>query len=223
MSKFSELGLNDIIAKAVQAEGYTQPTPIQAAAIPKILARHDLLPILQVLDEQNQKTMHRGPNREIRVLVLTPTRELASQIGESFTNYGRGLNIRNTVIFGGVGQHSQVKALRAGVDVVIATPGRLLDLLQQRLIRLTGLEVFVLDEADRMLDMGFIHDVKRVIAVIPKKRQTLFFSATMPPEISRLAGAILSQPHRVEVTPVASTAEKIEQFIIFKKISSFRF
>jgi ATP-dependent RNA helicase RhlE len=228
MSKFSELGLNDIIDKAVLAEGYTQPTPIQTAAIPKILARHDLLacaqtgtgktaafalPILQILAEQNQKTMHRGPNREIRVLVLTPTRELASQIGESFTNYGRGLNIRNTVIFGGVGQNNQVKALRAGVDVVIATPGRLLDLLQQRLIRLTGLEVFVLDEADRMLDMGFIHDVKRVIAVIPKKRQTLFFSATMPPEISRLAGAILTQPHRVEVTPVASTAEKIDQAV----------
>jgi ATP-dependent RNA helicase RhlE len=228
MSKFSELNLNETIVKAVQAEGYTQPTPIQTQAIPKILARHDLLacaqtgtgktaafalPILQILDEQNQKTMHRGPNREIRVLILTPTRELASQIGESFTNYGRGLNVRNTVIFGGVGQNTQVRALRAGVDVVIATPGRLLDLLQQKLVRLTGLEIFVLDEADRMLDMGFIHDVKRVIAVIPKKRQTLFFSATMPPEISRLAGAILTQPHRVEVNPVASTAEKIDQAV----------
>jgi ATP-dependent RNA helicase RhlE len=227
-SKFSDLNLNPTIVKAVEAEGYTQPTPIQTQAIPKILARHDLLacaqtgtgktaafalPILQILAEQNQKTMHRGPNREIRVLVLTPTRELASQIGESFSNYGRGLNIRNTVIFGGVGQHSQVKAIRAGVDVVIATPGRLLDLLGQRLIRLTGLEVFVLDEADRMLDMGFIHDVRRVIQTIPKKRQTLFFSATMPPEISRLASDILSQPLRIEVTPVATTAEKIDQSV----------
>ncbi|OFZ19417.1 MAG: DEAD/DEAH box helicase [Bdellovibrionales bacterium GWB1_55_8] len=222
---FNNLNLIAPILKAVQAEGYETPTPIQAQAIPRILAGRDLLacaqtgtgktaafalPILQLLAERGlPHGSSRG--RPVRVLVLTPTRELASQIGESFTNYGRGLDIRNTVIFGGVGQNAQVNALRNGVDVLVATPGRLLDLMQQRLVRFDALETFVLDEADRMLDMGFIHDVKRVIAAIPKDRQTLFFSATMPPEISRLASQILTQPERIAVTPVASTAERISQ------------
>jgi ATP-dependent RNA helicase RhlE len=154
-----------------------------------------------------------GP-RKIRALILTPTRELASQIGESFATYGSRLNLRHTVIFGGVGQNPQAAAVRQGVDIVVATPGRLLDLMNQKLIKFDGLEVFVLDEADRMLDMGFIHDVKRVIAQIPQDRQTLFFSATMPSEITKLASQILYQPVRVEVTPVASTAERIAQAVM---------
>jgi ATP-dependent RNA helicase RhlE len=219
---FKDLSLIDPILKAVTAEGYTQPTPIQLQAIPQVLARQDLLaiaqtgtgktaafalPILQILKEQP------AAKRGIRCLILTPTRELASQIGDSFTNYGRGLNIKNTVIFGGVGQNPQVAAIRHGVDVVVATPGRLLDLMQQRLVKFDGLEILVLDEADRMLDMGFIHDVRKVIAALPRQRQTLFFSATMPPEISKLSQQILVKPVRVEVTPVATTAEKITQAI----------
>jgi len=218
VTSFTDLNLIAPILEAVQAEGYATPTPIQGEAIPKVLAGRDLLacaqtgtgktaafalPILQRLAGTS--------SREIRALILTPTRELASQIGDSFTNYGRGLGLRNTVIFGGVGQGPQETAIRKGVDIVVATPGRLLDLMEQRLVRFQSLEIFVLDEADRMLDMGFIHDVKRVIAALPKKRQTLFFSATMPPEISRLASQILTDPARVEVTPVASTAEKIAQ------------
>ncbi|NDD90466.1 DEAD/DEAH box helicase [bacterium] len=155
-----------------------------------------------------------NPARPIRALILTPTRELASQIGESFATYGARLNLKHTVIFGGVGQNPQVSAVRQGVDIVVATPGRLLDLLNQKLIRLSDLEIFVLDEADRMLDMGFIHDVKRVIGQIPQDRQTLFFSATMPPEITKLASQILYQPVRVEVTPVASTADRIAQAVM---------
>jgi ATP-dependent RNA helicase RhlE len=154
-----------------------------------------------------------GP-RKIRALILTPTRELASQIGESFATYGSRLNLKHTVIFGGVGQNPQASAVRQGVDIVVATPGRLLDLMNQKLVRFDGLEIFVLDEADRMLDMGFIHDVKRVIAQIPRERQTLFFSATMPQEITKLASAILHQPVRVEVTPVASTADRIAQAVM---------
>ncbi len=154
-----------------------------------------------------------GP-RKIRALILTPTRELASQIGESFATYGSRLNLKHTVIFGGVGQNPQVAAVRQGVDVVVATPGRLLDLMNQKLVKFDGLEIFVLDEADRMLDMGFIHDVKRVIAQIPRDRQTLFFSATMPSEITKLASQILVQPVRVEVTPVASTADRIAQAVM---------
>ncbi len=154
-----------------------------------------------------------GP-RKIRALILTPTRELASQIGESFATYGARLNLKHTVIFGGVGQNPQASAVRQGVDIVVATPGRLLDLMNQKLIKFDGLEIFVLDEADRMLDMGFIHDVKRVISQIPRERQTLFFSATMPQEITKLASAILHQPVRVEVTPVASTADRIAQAVM---------
>ena len=232
MNGFQSLNLNETILKAVAAEGYEIPTPIQVQAIPIVLEGRDLLacaqtgtgktaafalPMLQLLSERSSPVQgaHASPvahaTKRIRALILTPTRELASQIGESFTNYGKGLRISNTVIFGGVGQNPQVAALRRGVDIVIATPGRLLDLIQQRLVRFDGLEIFVLDEADRMLDMGFIHDVRKVIATIPVKRQTLFFSATMPPEIAKLSQQILTKPAKVEVTPVATTAEKITQ------------
>lgn len=225
---FNDLQLIDPILKAVQEEGYTNPTPIQAAAIPIILKEKDLLgcaqtgtgktaafaiPMLQLLEKHN---LQRKPGpRDIQALILTPTRELAIQIGESFAAYGGHLRIRHTVIFGGVSQHQQVIALKAGVDVLIATPGRLLDLISQRLVHLHHLKIFVLDEADRMLDMGFIHDVKKVITRIPEKRQTLFFSATMPPDIQKLADAILVKPEQVEVTPVSSTAETIEQSMYF--------
>jgi ATP-dependent RNA helicase RhlE len=233
---FQDLNLNETILKAVESEGYTTPTPIQKQAIPRVLEGKDLLavaqtgtgktaafalPMLQMFSER--KPPAGQAHRDIRALILTPTRELASQIDESFVNYGKGLGVRSTVIFGGVGQNPQVAALRRGVDVVVATPGRLLDLLQQRLVRFDRLEILVLDEADRMLDMGFIHDVRRVIQVLPKKRQTLFFSATMPPEIVRLSKDILIDPVRVEVTPVATTAEKISQGLFFveknKKVS----
>ena len=223
MSTFENLGLLPQILKAVSEKGYTVPTPVQLQAIPPVLARHDLLacaqtgtgktaafalPILQLLTLNPGR---RAPGKYIRALILTPTRELASQIGESFETYGRELAIRSTVVYGGVGQNPQVKAIRNGIDVMVATPGRLLDLMNQGFIWLDGLEFFVLDEADRMLDMGFIHDVKRVISAIPKRRQTLFFSATMPPEINRLADQILHQPVKIAVTPVSSTAEKVSQ------------
>jgi ATP-dependent RNA helicase RhlE len=220
--KFESLGLIDHLLKAVQAEGYETPTPIQTQAIPLVLSGKDVLacaqtgtgktaafalPILQLLAKQEMKT------RDIRVLVLTPTRELASQIAQSFSSYGQGLPFRNTVVFGGVSQKAQVRALNQGVDILVATPGRLLDLLQQRLVGFRGLQILVLDEADRMLDMGFIHDVRRIISAIPRARQTLFFSATMPPEIRKLSEQILSKPTRIEVTPVSSTAEKIDQAV----------
>lgn len=221
---FQNLELIEPILKALTAEGYTTPTPIQKQAIPLVLERKDLLgcaqtgtgktaafaiPILQIL--QQQKNGRSG----IKALVLTPTRELAIQIDESFAAYGRFTSIKHTVIFGGVSQFNQVNSLRRGVDVLIATPGRLLDLMNQGFIDLRQLEIFVLDEADRMLDMGFIHDVKRVIAKLPVKRQTLFFSATMPAEILKLANMLLTQPSKVEVTPPSSTVEKIEQSLYF--------
>lgn len=225
--KFDSLNLIDPILRAIQAEGYETPTPIQVQSIPLVLARKDVLacaqtgtgktaafalPILQLLTETQPRLQGA---RNIRVLVLTPTRELASQIAQSFSDYGKELPFRSTVIFGGVGQKSQVRTLRQGVDILVATPGRLLDLMQQRLVQFQGLEILVLDEADRMLDMGFIHDVRRVIAGIPRNRQTLFFSATMPPEIRKLSEQILVRPVRIEVTPVASTAEKIQQAIYY--------
>jgi ATP-dependent RNA helicase RhlE len=225
---FTDLNLIEPLLRAVTAEGYDVPTPIQQQAIPHVLAGRDLLgcaqtgtgktaafalPILQRLVEN--KPSAGGPARPIRVLVLTPTRELASQIGESFTTYGKHLRFRNTVIFGGVGQGAQEKALAQGPEIVVATPGRLLDLAQQRRISFRDLEIFVLDEADRMLDMGFIHDVRRVIALLPQRRQTLFFSATMPPDIIDLSSRILVDPARVAVTPIASTAEKVEQSVYF--------
>ncbi len=221
---FKQLSIIDPILKAVAAEGYTTPTPIQQQAIPLVLQRKDLLgcaqtgtgktaafaiPILQILHAQ--KPMVPG----IKVLILTPTRELAIQIEESFAAYGKYTGIRHTVIFGGVSQLHQTNALKRGVDVLVATPGRLLDLMTQGYVRLDKLQIFVLDEADRMLDMGFIHDVKKVIAKLPAKRQTLFFSATMPPEIQKLADVLLSNPSKVEVTPPSSTVDKIAQSLYF--------
>jgi ATP-dependent RNA helicase RhlE len=224
---FDKLNLIDPILKALHAEGYTKPTPIQEQAIPILLQRKDLLgcaqtgtgktaafsiPILQLL---HQDELYKKEPEGIKALVLTPTRELAIQIGESIQAYGKLLRIKHTVIFGGVSQKAQTDALRTGVDILVATPGRLLDLMDQRYIKLDRLKMFVLDEADRMLDMGFIHDVKKIIARIPAKRQTIFFSATMPPEIATLANTILTNPVRVEVTPVSSTANTINQQVYF--------
>ncbi len=224
--QFSELKLIPPLLKAVAAEGYLEPTPIQEQAIPHVLQGRDLLGCAQtgtgktaafalpMLQRLATAPSIRGV-RPIRALILTPTRELASQIGESFATYGRGLGLYHTVIFGGVGQNPQVEMLRRGIDILVATPGRLLDLASQREVDFRRLEIFVLDEADRMLDMGFLPDVRRVLAMLPSKRQTLFFSATMPPDIADLASRILTDPVRVAVTPVASTAEKIEQSVYF--------
>jgi ATP-dependent RNA helicase RhlE len=220
---FEQLDLISPILKALQEEGYTSPTPIQEQSIPIVLKGKDLLGCAQTGTGKTaafsipilQKLYKSEKNRGIKALVLTPTRELAIQIEESFTAYGRYTGLRHTVIFGGVPQKPQTDALKRGVDVLIATPGRLLDLINQGYISLKTLEFFVLDEADRMLDMGFIHDIKRILPMLPKKRQTLFFSATMPPEIEKLANSILFQPEKVEVTPVSSTVEIIEQSVYF--------
>lgn len=224
--QFNDLGLIAPLLNSLQEEGYTQPTPIQEQSIPLVLQGKDLLacaqtgtgktaaftlPVLQGLNAQPSKP----GTRPIRALILTPTRELAIQIHESCLAYGRHLPLRSTVIFGGVNQHAQVQSLRNGTDILIATPGRLLDLVQQQYVRLNALEYFVLDEADRMLDMGFIHDVKKIIALIPAKRQSLFFSATMPPEIQKLADTILRSPAKVAVHPVSSTTELVQQKILF--------
>ena len=224
---FENLNLIEPILRALKTEGYTIPTPIQEQSIPIILERKDLLgcaqtgtgktaafaiPILQILSAD--KHLDKEP-RSIKCLILTPTRELAIQIGESFAAYGKHTGLRHSVIFGGVSQGAQTIKLRAGVDVLIATPGRLLDLINQKFVHLHHLKIFVLDEADRMLDMGFIHDVKKIITKIPQKRQTLFFSATMPQEIQKLANTILVNPSKVEVTPVSSTADTIEQSMYF--------
>ncbi|REA61580.1 ATP-dependent helicase [Dyadobacter luteus] len=224
---FQELDLIEPILRALTEEGYTKPTPIQSKAIPFILQQKDLLgcaqtgtgktaafaiPILQLLQE---KPLEKWEKSRIRTLILTPTRELAIQIGDSFSAYGRHTDIRHTVIFGGVGQKPQTDALHKGVDVLIATPGRLLDLINQGFIKLNQLEIFVLDEADRMLDMGFVHDVKKILKLLPAKRQSLFFSATMPPAIMTLADTILTRPAKVEVTPVSSTADTINQSVFF--------
>ena len=223
---FDQIGLTQPLLKALKHEGYTTPTPIQQQAIPHALAGKDILglaqtgtgktaafalPILQQLSTQQQGSGY----RYTRALVLTPTRELALQISESFESYGRYTGLKHEVIFGGVSQAPQTLALRNGVDVLIATPGRLLDLMNQGYVYLDYLETFVLDEADRMLDMGFIHDVKRIVKILPTQRQTMLFSATMPPQITQLAASLLQQPVRVEVAPVSSTAEKIEQSVYF--------
>ncbi|KZL90977.1 DEAD/DEAH box helicase [Clostridium magnum] len=222
---FENLNIIDPILKALKNEGYTKPTPIQEQSIPAILEGKDLLgcaqtgtgktaafaiPILQLLYSK-QKSL-KGP-RSIKALVLAPTRELAIQIGESFNSYGKYTGLKNTVIFGGVSQKSQTDALMAGVDILIATPGRLIDLMQQKYISLNNIKFFVLDEADRMLDMGLGHDVKRIIAKLPKTRQTMLFSATMPQEISKLIESILVKPVKVEVTPVSSTIDTIKQAV----------
>ena len=211
--------------RALKQEGYERPTPIQEQAIPAALERKDLLgcaqtgtgktaafaiPVLQLLHAKKHDN-----HRVIRSLILTPTRELAIQIGESFEAYGKYTGLTQTVIFGGVSQHAQTQQLRRGVDILIATPGRLLDLMNQGFVRIDKVEIFVLDEADRMLDMGFIHDVKKVVAKLPAKKQTLFFSATMPHEISALANSLLHNPVKVAVTPVSSTVDVIDQSVYF--------
>ncbi len=220
---FENLDLIEPILRALKTEGYETPTPIQEQAIPIILHGKDLLgcaqtgtgktaafaiPIIQLLHETHNPAKGK---RRIKALIVTPTRELAIQIGESFSAYGRYAGLKHTVIFGGVGERPQTDALRAGIDILVATPGRLLDLMNQGYIDLRNLEMFVLDEADRMLDMGFIHDVKRIIAELPSQRQSLFFSATMPADIVKLSQTILKNPVKVEVTPESTTAEKVEQ------------
>jgi ATP-dependent RNA helicase RhlE len=224
---FEKMNLIKPIQKALADEGYTIPTPIQKQAIPVLLERRDLLgcaqtgtgktaafavPILQLL--YNEKNNNKR-ERIIHSLILTPTRELAIQIGESFTAYGRNTGLKNLVVFGGVPQKPQTDKLRDGIDILIATPGRLLDLMNQKYISLQNIKLFVLDEADRMLDMGFIHDVKKVLAKLPVKRQSMFFSATMPPEIVKLAQTILTNPVKVEVTPENPTVDAIEQRIYY--------
>jgi ATP-dependent RNA helicase RhlE len=223
---FESLNIIEPILKSLKEEGYTIPTPIQVQAIPIVLQGTDLIgcaqtgtgktaafavPILQLLSKN--KSFDR--KKKIRSLIVTPTRELAIQIEESFKAYGRYTGLTCTVVFGGVKQNPQTNALHNGVDILIATPGRLLDLMNQGFISLKDIEIFVLDEADRMLDMGFIHDVRRIIAALPQKRQSLFFSATMPPEIVRLAGSIVYKPVKVEVTPSASTVDIVDQFVYF--------
>jgi len=225
---FEDLALVEPIRRALKDEGYATPTPIQAQAIPQLLAGQDLLGIAQtgtgktaafalpILQRLAASRGQAGLQRKTaRCLVLTPTRELALQIGDSFRAYGRHLGLRSLVIFGGVGQNPQVAGMARGVDILTATPGRLLDLLGQGHLRLDAIETVVLDEADRMLDMGFIHDVKKIVALLPKQRQTLLFSATMPSAIARLAAGILRDPVRVEVTPPSTTVELIEQRVAF--------
>ncbi|MFA4946436.1 MAG: DEAD/DEAH box helicase [Candidatus Micrarchaeia archaeon] len=224
--KFEELGLNAQLLLALREEGYTEPTPIQEQTIPLVLEGRDVIgcaqtgtgktaafacPIIQRLSEKKRAASRWGT----RCLVLTPTRELAAQIADSFHAYGRHARLKLTVAFGGVGQHPQVNALSKGVDVLIATPGRLLDLMEQGYARFEDVDVFVLDEADRMLDMGFIRDVERIIRALPARRQSLFFSATMSPEVIRLARGILSNPAEVSVAPSATTVELVNQQVYF--------
>lgn len=224
---FKELKLLPSILRTLEEQGYKNPTPIQQQAIPILLKGRDLLgcaqtgtgktaafaiPILQHLSKPHKDPKGR---RKIKALVVTPTRELATQISESFKVYGKYTNLKNTVIFGGVKQRAQVDALRRGVDVLVATPGRLLDLINQKHISLRNVEYFVLDEADQMLDMGFIHDIKKVIALLPKQRQSLFFSATMHPKIVALSKQILGNPERVTVQPEQTTAERVEQSLYY--------
>ncbi len=224
---FKELEIIEPILRAVKEEGYTQPTPIQEQSIPILLQKKDLLgcaqtgtgktaafaiPILQHLF--NNKNENKG-RRNIKALIITPTRELAIQIGESFSTYGKYTSLKNLVVFGGVNQNPQTNSLKGGIDILVATPGRLLDLMQQGFISLKDIEYFVLDEADHMLDMGFIHDIKKIIEKLPQKRHSLFFSATMPPAIIKLSGAILGNPQKVTINPGQTTAEKVDQAVYY--------
>jgi ATP-dependent RNA helicase RhlE len=225
-SSFDGLGLAEPLQLALKAENYLKPTPIQAQAIPLLAQGRDLLGIAQtgtgktaafalpILHRLSLEPAQRSPGAP-RALILAPTRELARQIGERFTAYGRKLPLTSTVIFGGVNQHHQVKALKAGVDILIATPGRLLDLSNQRHVRLDKVSILVLDEADRMLDMGFIHDVRKIVAACKSKRQTLLFSATMPPLIAKLANDILHKPERIDVSPETVAVDRIDQRVYF--------
>lgn len=225
-SLFSELKLIEPLQQALSAAGYTQPTPIQQQAIPIVLEGHDLLGIAQtgtgktaafclpILQHLNEKRIPREPKCP-RALILTPTRELAIQIHQNLQVYGKHLKQKYAVIFGGVGQGNQVRDLQHGTDVLVATPGRLLDLIDQRYLKLNKVEVFVLDEADRMLDMGFMRDIRKILPLLPAKRHNLFFSATMPSEIQNLAHSILTNPKKVEVTPPSTTVERIQQSVMF--------
>lgn len=225
--KFEDFNLSQAILKALAETGYTSPTPIQEKSIPIVLENNDLLgcaqtgtgktaafsvPILNNLEQRKRSKPH---YKSIRALIVTPTRELAIQIDESIKTYGKYTGLKNTVIFGGVKQGQQTQALKKGVDILVATPGRLLDLQQQGFINLRYLEIFVLDEADRMLDMGFIHDVKKIINLLPVKRQTLLFSATMPKDIVELAQTLLENPKRVDITPEVATADTVQQEVYF--------
>ena len=225
--KFEDLKLHPAILKALRDENYSEPTSIQAQAIPLVLEKKDVLGSAQtgtgktaafaipIIQHLINNTQHEKGKRRIKSLVVTPTRELAIQIGESFNAYGKYSNLQNTVIFGGVPQNPQVRQLQKGVDILVATPGRLLDLISQNHISLQDIKYFVLDEADRMLDMGFIHDIKKLLKLLPKQRQSLFFSATMPTKIVKLSQQILINPQKVAVNPVSSTAETIQQQIYF--------
>lgn len=225
--KFEELNLILPIREALKAEGYIEPTDIQQQAIPPLLDGRDMvgcaqtgtgktaafaIPILQMLSQEKREP--KAP-RLIRTLILTPTRELAIQIGDSFNTYGKNLYLKNTVIYGGVGQKPQTDALKAGIDILIATPGRLIDLMNQKFINLHHVRFFVLDEADRMLDMGMVNDVKKIIAQLPQRRQNMLFSATMPMEITKLVDSLLTDPVKVAVTPISSTVDIIDQAVYF--------
>lgn len=225
---FKDLQLTAPVLRALADEGYTQPTPVQVQSIPVILQERDILgcaqtgtgktaafaiPLLQLLHARKIKSGDK--QHRMKVLVLTPTRELAIQVNDSFKAYGKYLPLKSHVIFGGVSQHTQVQTLAKGIDILVATPGRLIDLMNQRLLSLDQIEFFVLDEADRMLDMGFIHDVKRIIAKLPAQRQTLFFSATMSPDIQALSSSLLKNPVKVEATPPASTVDLIDQSLYY--------
>ncbi len=231
---FKELNIIEPILDALRDEGYEKPSPIQEQSIPILLKGKDLLgcaqtgtgktaafaiPILQQLYQNRQRNQG---GRKIKALIVTPTRELAIQIDDSFAKYGKNTGLRNTVVFGGVKQGPQTNELRKGIDILVATPGRLLDLIGQGLITVKHVEFSVLDEADHMLDMGFIHDIKRIIALLPKKRQSLFFSATMPPDIVKLSSQILGNPEKVTINPEKPTAEKVEQslYYVVKKAKS---
>ena len=225
--KFSDLALDERILRAVAEKGYTEPTPIQAGAIPKILDGDDVIGVAQTgtgktaafaiptLEILNEKQHTRSGKRMIKGLILTPTRELAIQIAENLEEYGKYLDLRHMVMFGGVGQNPQVQKLKRGVDLLVATPGRLLDLIGQGFVDLGGIEFFVLDEADRMLDMGFVHDVRKVLKLLPRNRQNLLFSATMPANIVELAKGFMVDPQTVAVTPPSSTAERVDQAVYF--------
>jgi ATP-dependent RNA helicase RhlE len=229
---FQKLKIIEPILRALTNEGYTTPTAIQEQAIPLVLQQKDLfgcartgtgktaafaIPVLQLLHEQKQVSKE---NNTIKALILTPTRELAGQIKESLDAYGKFTGLKHAVIFGGVSQQAQVNTLRRGVDILVATPGRLLDLVDQRFVNLSNIRLLILDEADRMLDMGFVHDVKKIIAKVPKQRQTLFFSATMAPAIRQLANTLLTNPVHIEITPVSSTSETVSQSVYFVQKSS---
>jgi ATP-dependent RNA helicase RhlE len=224
---FKDLGIIEPILKALEAEGYTHPTPIQEQSIPILLEGKDLLGCAQtgtgktaafsipIIQHIHNEVVHEKGRRKVKALIVTPTRELAIQIGENCTKYGKFAGVNNTVIFGGVKQSAQTRALRNGVDILVATPGRLLDLMNQGYISLKDVKYCVLDEADHMLDMGFIHDIKKVIAALPKQRQSLFFSATMPQSIVKLSQSILGTPEKVTIKPEQATADKVEQALYY--------